>query len=71
MERGEVSAHSGLAHISAVTWHLAILSHTLLLSTVGILNIALSKGLCEKETDDIYNTLGTEIMFNAALLNHM
>lgn len=71
MERGDISAHSGLAHIRAVTWDLAILSHTLLLSTVGILNIALSEGLCEKETDDIYNTLDTEIMFNAALLNHM
>lgn len=71
MERGDVSAHPGLAHISAMTWDLAILSYTLLLSTVGILNIALSEGLCEKETDDIYNTLGTEIMFNMALLNHM
>ena len=51
--RGGSCAHTGLAHISPGTWDLTTLSHTLLLSIVGILIISVSEGLWEDETGEM------------------
>lgn len=70
MERIDLRAHAGLAHASAVTGGLTILSHTLLLSTAGILIVSISEGPCEEEMDGIYNTLGTCYVQYSSIKSH-
>lgn len=71
MERVDLRAHAGLAHASAVTGGLIILSHTLLLSTARILIVSVSEGPCEEEMDGIYNMLGTWYVQYSSIKSHL